>query len=258
MAVAIKEFIRHHVGGAGADGVVVGLSGGLDSSVVARLCVDALGREKVLGVALPDENTPEEGREEVADYADALGIELLTRPIEPVVEAFVHLLGREIERVQRGNVTARCRMIVLFHEAKERNRVVMGTGNKSELLCGYFTKFGDGGADFLPIGDLYKTQVRKLGEHLGIPRDILDKTPSAGLWEGQTDEEELGVDYETLDRILLGIELGMRREEISERAEADIALVDRVEAMVRESVHKRKPPLIPKIGVRTLGLDWRE
>ncbi len=255
---AIHSFIRHHVEAAQAEGVVVNISGGLDSSVVARLCVDALGSERVVGITSPAESTPEDEVGAVAAYADALGIELLHRPIEPAVEAFCRLLGHDVEKVELGNVMARCRMIIAFHEAKVRHRVVMGTGNKSELLTGYFTKFGDGGADFLPLGDLYKTQVRQLADRLGLPESIRGKVPSAGLWPGQTDEAELGIDYETLDAVLLGIELGLKPPEVAERAGVDVALVERVEAQVRGSIHKRKMPLIPKVGIRTLGLDWRE
>jgi NAD+ synthase len=152
----------------------------------------------------------------------------------------------------------RARMIVLFHQAKLMNRIVMGTSNKSELLIGYFTKFGDGGADFYPIGDLYKTEVKELAKNIGIPENLIEKVPTAGLWVGQTDEGEMGISYENLDVILLGIELGLTSEEIVNKTGLDPKLVDSVWNKHRTSVHKRKMPLAPKIGIRTLGLDWRE
>jgi NAD+ synthase len=129
--------------------------------------------------------------------------------------------------------------------------------NGTTIFCGN-TKFGDGGCDFAPIGDLYKTQVREMARHLGLPRAILDKVPTAGLWRGQTDEGELGITYDELDRILLGIELQFHTDEIAERADVAMKQVERIERLVASNVHKRKMPLIPKVGIRTFGLDWRE
>jgi NAD+ synthase len=134
----------------------------------------------------------------------------------------------------------------------------MGTSNKSELLVGYFTKFGDGGADFCPIGDLYKTEVRLLAKKLGIPKKIIEKVPSAGLWPGQTDEGELGISYDELDAVLAAMELNIPLEEVSKRGGVAMDKVTKVWEMHRATVHKRKTPLIPKLGVRTIGLDWRE
>ncbi len=134
----------------------------------------------------------------------------------------------------------------------------MGTGNKSEIMVGFFTKFGDAGVDLLPIGDLYKTQVKEMARVLGVPEKVVQKTPSPGLWKGHTDEGELGISYDDLDRILLGLELEMRPEDIGERTGLPLDRVHQVEEMVRRSIHKRKMPLIPKVGVRTVGLDWRE
>jgi NAD+ synthase len=149
-------------------------------------------------------------------------------------------------------------MIVLYFVANTEDRLVIGTGNKSELLTGYYTLFGDGGCDFLPLGDLYKTQVRAMARHLGVPEVIVSKTPTAGLWKGQTDEGELGLPYEELDRVLLGMELQLDPATIAEKAGVPLDRVRRVEALVSGSVHKRKTPLIPKLGIRTVGLDWRE
>jgi NAD+ synthase len=153
---------------------------------------------------------------------------------------------------------ARCRMTVLYDLAKLTNRLVMGTSNKSELLTGYFTKFGDGGADYCPIGDLYKTEVRQLARKIGVPDKFVQKVPSAGLWEGQTDEGELEISYDELDAVLFGIENGMDLEDIARRNMVPEDKVERVWKLYLGSVHKRKTPLIPKIGLRTIGLDWRE
>jgi NAD+ synthase len=136
--------------------------------------------------------------------------------------------------------------------------LVAGTGNKSELLVGYFTKYGDGGVDMLPIGDLYKTQVWALAKELGLPERIVKKVPTAGLWKGQTDEGELGISYENLDCVLFGIERGQSDQEISRSTKVPLKEVKRIEAMIERSAHKRKMPHIPKTGIRTLGIDWRE
>jgi NAD+ synthase len=134
----------------------------------------------------------------------------------------------------------------------------MGTGNKSEILVGYFTKYGDGGSDFLPIGDLYKTQVRALAAHIGIPKNVIDKVPTAGLWKGQTDEGQLGTNYGKLDKILVGIEHRLSDEEISKAAGVDVPEVIRIRAVVVKCKHKRVTPKIPKLGFRTVGIDWNE
>jgi NAD+ synthase len=156
-----------------------------------------------------------------------------------------------------GNAKARSRMMVLYAEAQSRGFLVCGTGNKSELLTGYFTKHGDGGVDLQPIGDLYKTQVQELGRHLGVPKPILSKPPSAGLFKGQTDEGEMGITYRDLDAILRGMELNHALPVIVRKTGLDASLVRKVEAMVRTTEHKRRLALIPKIGARTVGIDWR-
>jgi len=255
---AILEFISEKVRESKAKGVVVGLSGGIDSAVTSLLCAKALGPDKVLNLFLPSRSTPVGDKEDVEAFCERFGMELRTLDISATVDALKKTLpGLEDKRLI-GNATARLRMIALFHHAKMLDRVVMGTSNKSELLIGYFTKFGDGGADFCPLGDLYKTEVRELAMRLEVPQPILDKVPTAGLWEGQTDEGEMGLTYEELDQILVGIELNLSNEDIASRTKIQLEKVEKVWAMHRATVHKRKTPLIPKIGLRTVGLDWRE
>jgi NAD+ synthase len=254
----IVEFISEKVRESGAKGVVMGLSGGIDSTVTSLLCAKAIGPDKVLNLFLPSASTPEEDRGTVEEFCERFRMDLKVVDISPMVDALAKMLPDIEDRRLRGNAMARCRMIVLFHHAKLMDRVVMGTSNKSELLVGYFTKFGDGGADFCPIGDLYKTEVREMGRRLGLPKEILEKAPTAGLWEGQTDEGEMGITYDELDQVLVGIELNLSNEDISARTGIDLGKVEKVWAMHRASVHKRKMPLIPKLGFRTIGLDWRE
>jgi NAD+ synthase len=257
-AEVIEDFIRQKVQESGADGVVVGLSGGVDSATTSKLCKEAIGADKVLNLFLPSRSTPKGDLEDARSFCEKEGMELRTVDIEPSIKAFESMLPEARRAELRGNIAARCRMIVLFHHAKLMNRLVMGTSNKSELLVGYFTKFGDGGADFCPIGDLYKTEVRLLARQLGVPKRIIDKVPSAGLWKGQTDEGELGVTYEDLDKVLAAMELNLPLEEVAKRSGVSMDLVMKVWEMHRASVHKRKMPLIPKVGLRTVGLDWRE
>lgn len=254
----VESFLAHQLEASGRSGVVLGLSGGVDSALVARLCVDALGSERVLALALPEGR----GGEDLADawsYAKELGVAFRAVDIAPFAAAFEReLKPAKAARVARGNLRARARMVVLYYVANTEDRIVVGTGNKSEILTGYFTRWGDGGVDSLPIGDLYKTQVRAMARHLGVPERIVAKTPTAGLWPGQTDEGELGISYDELDRVLLGIELQMEPEAIAEKSGVRLAEVRRIEALVAATAFKRRLPLIPKVGVRTVGLDWRE
>jgi NAD+ synthase len=252
-------FLTHHLADSGAKGYVVGMSGGLDSSVVAALCARAVGPKKVLGISLPDKGTAASYRRDAREWADALGLSFEEHSIDAAASAFTKSLRiPKKERRLRGNVKARVRMTMLYHLAGRDRRLVVGTGDKTELLLGYFTKMGDGGADLLPIGDLYKTQVRGMAEALDVPARIRRKKPTAGLWPGQTDEGELGMTYEDLDRVLHGVELHLTPSEIRARTRIPAKEVARIEALVEATVHKRRLPLIPKVGSRTVGLDWRE
>ena len=254
----IHQFLRAHALGEGSDGVVVGLSGGIDSALVARLARDALGADHVLGLLLPDASFPEPLLRETEEYARSLGIEHRTVPIEPVEGAYRNLLPELADRISLGNVKARIRMTVEYAVARERRRLVTGTGNKSELLLGYFTKYGDGGVDLLPIGDLYKTDVRVIAQELALPAEVRERPPTAGLWEGQTDEEELGISYDDLDQILYGIEQLRSPEEIAALTGFPAERVRWVEERVLKFRHKRRMPPIPKVRLRTIGIDWRE
>jgi NAD+ synthase len=254
----IHQFLRAHGLSDGNRGVVVGLSGGIDSALTARLARDALGPERVLGILLPDARFPPELATETEAYARALGIESRTQPIDRIERAFRELLPEGHDRVTLGNLAPRIRMGVLYAWARERHLLVAGTGNKSELLLGYFTKHGDGGVDLLPIGDLYKTEVQALAERLELPRAIRDRPPTAGLWEGQTDEGELGLPYAEIDQILYGLEQMRTEDEIAEITGLAAERVADVARRVSATRHKRRMPPVAKIAFRTVGLDWRE
>jgi NAD+ synthase len=253
----IVAFLREHLARAGAKGVVVGVSGGLDSAVVAALAVRAIGPQNVHAVMLPAPDSHAEDTEHARLACRSLGLEPVLHDIGPIVEGLVASLGRQPEARVYGNAKARARMLLLYAEAQSRGDLVCGTGNKSEILTGYFTKHGDGGVDVQPIGDLYKTQVRVLARHLGVPRAIIDKPPSAGLYPGQTDEADMGLSYDQLDAVLRGMELNLGLDLIARKTSLAPPVVEKVEAMVRRTEHKRRFALIPKIGARTVGIDWR-
>jgi NAD+ synthase len=246
----IVDFIKKTVEDAKARGVVVGLSGGVDSSTTAFLCVKALGKEKVLGVIMPEKGvTREEDIEDALKVCDILGIDYKYVEINPMVEVFLNELG-EGNKIAVANLKPRIRMIINYYYANNLNYLVAGTGNKSELLTGYYTKYGDGGVDFLPIGDLYKTEVFELAKYLGVPERIVKKKPSAGLWIGQTDEGELGITYAKLDTILKALEKGLKPEEISKKFDVSEDEVRKVIELVEKSRHKREMP--PIVGLRDL------
>lgn len=253
----ITRFLQDHLKRAGSAGVVVGISGGVDSAATAAVCVEALGRDQVLGIRMPsDESDPEDARLGTV-VCEHLDIEAIERDITPIVAGLEEALQFKPDPYVHGNAKARARMMFLYAEAQGRNRLVCGTGNKSELLVGYFTKHGDGGVDLEPLGDLYKTQVYELARHLGMPDEVIQRPPTAGLHPGQTDEEDLGMPYDEVDRILKGFELNASPERVAERTGLDLEAVRRVERMVRTSEHKRHPPVLPKFGMRTVGVDWR-
>ena len=252
---AIVGFIRETVEGSGANGAVVAISGGIDSALVMRLCCDALGSGRVHALLLPDTDVRGKDEKDAAEYASSLGVSVRRIPIHNHVSLMAGAIGATDRKVI-GNMKARVRMVFLYAVANTLNLRTAGTGNKSELLTGYFTKYGDGGVDFLPIGDLYKTEVRELAAMLKLPPAFLEKSPSAGLWEGQTDEEELGLPYEQLDSILLSLENHLSASEIANGSGIPLNVVDRVIAMVAAGRHKRAAAPIPRIGIRTASAEW--
>lgn len=254
----IEKFLAEKLRKVGAKGFVLGVSGGLDSAVCMRLCVRAVGEDKVLALLMPEDNSPEGDLKDSQELCELEGVKFKTIDITGPIDAYRKAIKGKVDRKSLANIKARSRMVVLYHFANSEGRLVVGTSNKSEILFGYFTKFGDGAADLEPIGDLYKTEVRELARRMEIPSHIIKKAPSAGLWKGQTDEGEMGITYERLDAILLGIELGLPEAKIAERAETSAKEVARIARTVRMTSHKRKFPPVAKVGFRTPGLDWRE
>jgi NAD+ synthase len=243
-----------------AKGIVLGLSGGIDSSTVAALSAKAIGGNNVLGLILPEKETYNPKDIEHAKLV-AEKFELKTEAIDitPALEALRKTIPifDDKDKLCKGNLKARTRMLYLYYYANRLNLIVCGSSDKSETMMGYFTKWGDVAADISPIMDLYKTQVQKLARHIGIPEEMVEKPPSPALWPGQTAEEELGLKYETLDLILYGLEHFMKTEEIAEQLGLQKALVERVKKRWQNMEHKRRMPLTTKLQYRTVGFDFR-
>ncbi|RLE48814.1 MAG: NAD(+) synthetase [Candidatus Methanomethylicota archaeon] len=247
---AVSSFIRRHVKPP-IRGAVIGLSGGLDSTVTAYLCVEALGPDRVLALILPDpEVTPKQDVDDALLVAERLGVKHTLIDISSILEAFSSSIPnfRFDAKVPVGNLRARIRMCLLYYYANLEGRLVIGTGDRSELLLGYFTKYGDGGVDILPIGGLYKTQVRRLGEYLGIPESIIKKPSSPRLWRGHLAEEELGLTYDVIDPILhLLVDRKLPPSEVSAELNLPLNYVLRVKSMIEFSEHKRRLPPIAEL-----------
>lgn len=253
----ITDFIRGQVDAAGADGTVIGLSGGIDSTLTAHLTVEALGADAVHGLVLPAAVSREDNMSDAERVAESLGIAYDVVAVDPIVDSVLEAApgidasaadsADADDQVPVGNVRARTRTVLNYLVANREDALVIGTGNRTEALVGYFTKYGDGAVDCHPIGDLYKQQVRQLARHVGVPDRLVEKTPTAGLWAGQTDEEELGLDYDTLDAILaLAVDGPLSPSAAAGHlVGVDAAEVERVLDLHRASAHKRSVPPSP-------------
>jgi NAD+ synthase len=256
----ITRFIKEYVENAGADGIVLGMSGGIDSGTVAALSSLSIGGERVIGLMLPEKETYKlEDIDDAKFVAEQFGLKTQICDITTAVESFYKTIPTfdEADKLCKGNIKARIRMIYLYYYANKLNRIVCGSSDKSETMMGYFTKWGDAAADLSPIMDLYKTQVRKLAEHLGFSTELAAKPSTPALWPNQLAETELGIKYETLDLVLYGLERFMTTEEIAQQLSLKKALVEKVKNRWLAIEHKRRMPLTPKIEYRTPGADFR-
>lgn len=252
----LREFIRDEVSKVGVDRVVLGLSGGVDSSVSAALAARALGPDKVVGAMLPYRSSSSESLTDALAVAKACAIETQTVDITPQIDAYFADRG-DASNLRRGNKMARERMTILYDMSAERGALVLGTSNKTELLLGYGTLYGDMASAINPIGDLYKTQVWGLAAHLQLPESVIAKPPTADLWSGQTDEQELGFGYAEVDRLLYWmVDERCAPEELVVMGFAP-DFVERIGAMVQGSQFKRRLPVIAKVSVRTIDSDFR-
>ena len=245
----VTEFIAEMTARAGVEEAVIGLSGGIDSTLTSHLAVEALGAENVYGLVMPSEVNSEANMSDAERVAsDLLDIEYDVVEINPLVDAFLAAYpAAEGDQLAVGNLRVRSRAVLNYLAANHRDALVLGTGNRSEAQVGYFTKYGDGAVDCHPIANLYKAQVRQLATHVGVPADLAAKEASAEMWVGQTDEAEMGVDYPTLDSILAlhvegGLSVSATAREIGVPADA----VDRVRGLHEQSAHKRNVPPGPE------------
>jgi len=256
VAELLESFLREEVGSAGMKRAVVGLSGGVDSAVVAALCARALGPENVLAVLLPYRLSSRRSSSDAELVAQHLALRLKRVDISAMADSYFEAEGVD-DRRRRGNVLARCRMIVLYDLSVDWHGLVVGTSNKSEILLGYSTQWGDGAYALNPLGDLYKHQVYQLARFLELPSEVIEKSPSADLFEGQTDEGELGFTYADGDRLLyLMVDRRYSQDELVAEGFAP-EFVKRVAGMVVATQFKRVPPPIAKLSRRSVGHDFR-
>lgn len=259
-ATRLKRFIKDYIQKTKAKGIVLALSGGIDSSTAAALSALAIGGQKVLALSMPEKETYNSlDVRHSKRLAERFRFNLETIDITDVLKAYYKSIPafKPEDLVSKGNIKARTRSICVYYYANSQNRIVVGPSDKSETMLGYFTKWGDVAADISPLMDLYKTQVRQLAAHIGVPAEIVEKPSSPQLWPGQLAETELGMKYETLDLILLGLENFMTPEEIAEKLSLQLKQVEAVKARWLSSEHKRRAPLTMKMGYRTAGMDFR-
>jgi NAD+ synthase len=243
----LTGFIKSELEKTGLRKAVIGLSGGIDSAVSAYLTANAIGKENLLGILMPYRTSSEASITDAMSVVNELDIRHKIFEITEMADAYIGKLDGVVSGVRRGNVMARCRMIVLFDNSASENAIVIGTGNKTEALLGYTTLYGDSACGINPVGDLYKTQLREIAGYLNVPESIIKKKPSADLWEGQTDEGEMGVTYEQVDKYLFE-----RFEE--NRSEAELlksgfedSFIKKVNALIIKNEFKRRLPPVAKI-----------
>jgi NAD+ synthase len=251
----LSSFVADAVETTASKGVVVGLSGGVDSALSAALAVRALGADRVRGLLLPYRTSSPDSVEDAEAVAASLALATVTIDISPMVDPYFDQHDDSADQVRRGNKMARERMSILFDQAKKHGSLVLGTSNKTEILLGYSTIFGDNASSINPLGDLYKQQVWQLARHVGLPEEVVRKKPSADLWPGQTDEAELGFDYETADEVLyLTFDHGLTPSEVADRG-YPLEVVQQISALERRYRFKRRLMLIARLSGSAINLD---
>ncbi len=252
----LTGFVRDEVRKVGVKKVVLGLSGGIDSALVAFIAARALGAENVHAICMPYKSSNPESEAHARLVAQACGINFTVVPITPMVDAYFEMFP-QADNMRRGNKMARERMTILFDHSALYSALVLGTSNKTELLLGYGTLFGDMASALNPIGDLYKSHVWQLSEAMGVPSEVIEKKPSADLWAGQTDEEELGFSYRQVDELLYRmVDLRLTRDELIAAGFAP-EFIDNIYRKVQNSHFKRRLPVIAKVSNRTIDRDFR-
>ncbi len=264
------NFIKSEVFKAGLKRVVLGLSGGIDSAASCFLAVSALGKDNVTALIMPYESSSKSSMDDALKVVNMLGIKYYVSDISNQINEYfkietdeaeksenTYITGDIVLKLRKGNKMARERMSILYDYSYKLNSLVLGTSNKSELLLGYGTLYGDTASALNPIGDIYKTQIYQLAEHLGIPKTIINKPPSADLWEGQSDESELGFTYKTADDIMYLLIDKMYKPEVVISLGFEENIVNNIYERIKKSQYKRRMPLIAKVSERTINIDFR-
>jgi len=251
----LKTFLRDEIRKIGIEHAVLGLSGGIDSALSCYLAAQAIGAHNVYAVRMPYKSSSQDSLDHAQLVIDALGVHSETVDITGMADSLIEHTP-DISNLRKGNIMARARMIVLYDRSAAYRALVIGTSNKTELLLGYGTLFGDMASAVNPLGDLYKTQIRQLAQAIGVPQPIIDKPPSADLWTGQTDEAEMGLTYSEVDKLLFLLVDERYSPEEAIEAGFDRLFVDRVMRMIKTSHFKRRPPIIAKLSRRTVGIDF--
>jgi NAD+ synthase len=251
----LVKFIHSEITRAGFSRALIGLSGGIDSALSCTLAVEALGAENVLAIRMPAPTSSPESLEHAQLVIDATGVQSMTVPIGDMIEPIFKRFP-DAGNLRQGNIMARTRMIILYDQSADFNGLVVGTGNKTEILLGYSTLFGDSACAFNPIGDLYKAQVRQLARAMGVPEVIVNKPPSADLWAGQTDEAELGFTYDAVDRLLYLLIDERYSPEDCIKAGIERDFIEQVLKRIKRTQFKRIMPPVAKLSNRTVGYDF--
>lgn len=252
----LSTALREEVEKAGFQKVILALSGGIDSALSLYLAVEAFGKDRVVAVRMPYRTSSASSLTDAQEAIEDTGVESLTVDITPQIDAYFERMP-EATPLRRGNKMARERMTILYDLSAYYNALVVGTSNRTELLLGYGTQFGDAASAVNPLGDLYKTQVRQLSKHIGVPLSILEKAPSADLWEDQTDESELGFSYFEVDRLLYHLlDMRLTKEQLMDHG-FPLAFMEQVIKRITRNQYKRTMPVILKLSNRTVGVDFR-
>ena len=257
----IKDFVKNYLETTGARNIIIGLSGGIDSSTLFTVLAESVNKDRIVALILPDTRvTPKEDVDDAVSLAEKYSVRYYVIEIDRIIDSFSIIPGFDINgKLDIGNLRARVRMAIMYYYANRYNGIVAGTSDRSELLIGYFTKYGDGGADILPLGCLFKTQVRMLGRHLGLPKRIIEKPSSPRLWRDHLAEEEIGLSYEEIDMILYGLfDKKLPPDKVAAATGVPLTAVEKVLKMHISSRHKRRFPPIPSLPwndnpVRELG-----
>ena len=247
----LTDFLRNEIKRIGVQKAVIGLSGGIDSAVSAFLTVKALGHENVLCVMMPYKTSSKNSLEDAQKVVEILNVRSKIVDISKMVDAYIDTLEGEVSIVRKGNVMARMRMIVLYDESAKEKGIVVGTSNKTELFLGYSTLHGDSACAINPLGQLYKTQIFELAKHLNVPKEIIDKKPSADLWAGQTDEEEMGITYARVDKLLTAMIDEEKSDSELQKMGFEDEFIIKVKGMIKRNEFKGLPPVVANL----MGVD---